>query len=1116
MESRTLLTSAAVSLQLQELAGDTTPGVITVGEEFDVHFHVEDTVNTQAVFSGYADVEFDASYFEVVGDLTYDTDYSAGQTGTTDNETGLIDELGASALSFTPPNETQIASIRFRAKQSGTSIISTNVGEAGLSEITSFDAGLSGDLRNDTTYGSLSVVVAGSEPSVELSVSPTSIAEAAGAATVTATLSETSTQDVTVDLAFSGTATLSSDYMRTGTQIVIPAGSTSGTVTVTAVQDSLDEADETIVVDISSVTNGTELGTQQVTTTITDDDVAPSVTLGISPATIAEATGSATLTATLSAVSGNDVTVNLAFSGIATLTDDYTRTGTQIVIPAGQTAGSVTVTSVQDSLDEADEMIVVDINSVTNGIESGTQQVTTTIIDDDDPVGIDQPVLHYTFDTDATDSSVSGLNGTITGSPVFETVAGAGVVTFNNPAGSSVATEYVTIPDNSILQSLADQSFTVAIRYLSTDAAQTNGRLFGNGNGGANTSGIAHTYNRGVSASSATFLSDGTRGFDSFPDADGNAAAITTDGEFHWAVTTVDRANGLAKTYVDDVLISAVSIVDLQTVSFNGISIGRHSSDPKFGARGTSVDDFRIYDQALSPAEVLELVAGVGLDFGDAPVPYPTANDSEFAEFTEFADTPTQVAGTLDGVPFTITINSPSNGYHFFGSTFDNSSDSFSDPAVFTPASTDLDSLEIRKNQSSLSDTTLVIEFAEPVVDPTLLLLSFEDYLWDFSATAATPQFLSGNDQFQVVGSIVRDVTGSNADGTASGSVRFNGTFTSITAELRSTSADADLGQIQIYGRAAAIAADDGAAHVAVGPTLGATRDSEPNGIPSQLADSDGADEDGVTFGVIVPEPAASYSLDGSAVDASGSADGVLTGDASFVTLPDGRQALSTSSGSYVAIPEADAFKPGNSSFSASLQFRLEQEQFGLTFAPLLTIQGGDFSEGAILSVSKATVFGDVLALSLHDGSASQVIRFDSNVSLLDAWHDVSYTVDRTAGLVSLYLDGHLVAAEALTVGSIDPSQDLLLGQYDFGFARNGLPRFVGGQGLLLDDVRIFDDALSAAQVATLAGTNTVAPGSIRVGDLGSIVTVNVQNAPSADYSEFRDLNGLRVRLSDR
>ena len=57
---------------------------------------------------------------------------------------------------------------------------------------------------------------------------------------------------MTVTLGFSGTATNGADYTRSGTSIVIPAGSTTGSITLTGVDDALDEADETVVVDITA------------------------------------------------------------------------------------------------------------------------------------------------------------------------------------------------------------------------------------------------------------------------------------------------------------------------------------------------------------------------------------------------------------------------------------------------------------------------------------------------------------------------------------------------------------------------------------------------------------------------------------------------------------------------------------------------------------------------------------------------------------------------------------------------------------------------------------------------------------------------------------------------
>jgi Calx-beta domain len=151
------------------------------------------------------------------------------------------------------------------------------------------------------------------------------------------------------------------------------------------VQDALDENNETVIVDITNVINGAENGVQQQTTTITDDDPPPSVTLAVDNANIAEAAGVATFTATLSAISGLPVTVDLGFGGTATFTSDYTRSGVQIVIPAGNLTGTITVTAVQDALDENNETVIVDITNVANGTESGVQQQTTTITDDDPP-----------------------------------------------------------------------------------------------------------------------------------------------------------------------------------------------------------------------------------------------------------------------------------------------------------------------------------------------------------------------------------------------------------------------------------------------------------------------------------------------------------------------------------------------------------------------------------------------------------------------------------------------------------------------------------------------------------------------------------------------------------
>ena len=224
------------------------------------------------------------------------------------------------------------------------------------------------------------------------------MAETGGVATVTATLSAVSGQAVTVDLGFTGTATAATTTPRSGVQIVIAAGSTERYGDADGGSGRVGRGGRDDRGGHDGVTNGTEDGVQQVTATITDDDPAPTVVLSLAGSPMAEAGGVATVTATLSAVSGQAVTVDLGFTGTATMTDDYTRSGAQIVIAAGSTERPVTLTAVQDALDEADETIVVDITAVTNGVEYGAQQVSATIADDDagpfgEPVAPGSPMV---------------------------------------------------------------------------------------------------------------------------------------------------------------------------------------------------------------------------------------------------------------------------------------------------------------------------------------------------------------------------------------------------------------------------------------------------------------------------------------------------------------------------------------------------------------------------------------------------------------------------------------------------------------------------------------------------------------------------------------------------
>ena len=103
-------------------------------------------------------------------------------------------------------------------------------------------------------------------PTVSLSCADSSLAEDGGTLACSLTLSRTWGQAIDVTVAYSGTATASTDYTGDTAAHTITAGNTSTSWTITGVSDGDNaESDEEIVIEILAVTNGTENGTQSVT-----------------------------------------------------------------------------------------------------------------------------------------------------------------------------------------------------------------------------------------------------------------------------------------------------------------------------------------------------------------------------------------------------------------------------------------------------------------------------------------------------------------------------------------------------------------------------------------------------------------------------------------------------------------------------------------------------------------------------------------------------------------------------------------------------------------------------------------------------------------------------------
>lgn len=221
-------------------------------------------------------------------------------------------------------------------------------------------------------------------PSIAFSSSAQTVSESASTVTVKVTLSAASTSAVQASLVFGGNAKSPADYAAPPTTVTIPAGSTSVNLSLSLVDDALDEAGETLTLTLASPSNA-DLGTKtQHTVTITDNDPTPTVSFATASASIGEAGGGLTVQINLSAVSGRTVSVPISFSG-STATDpaDYTSSTKKVTISAGASSGSLRLTVKNDQKNESDEKIFVNMGTPTAANKGAVIKQTVTIVDND-------------------------------------------------------------------------------------------------------------------------------------------------------------------------------------------------------------------------------------------------------------------------------------------------------------------------------------------------------------------------------------------------------------------------------------------------------------------------------------------------------------------------------------------------------------------------------------------------------------------------------------------------------------------------------------------------------------------------------------------------------------
>jgi Calx-beta domain/FG-GAP-like repeat/FG-GAP repeat len=219
-------------------------------------------------------------------------------------------------------------------------------------------------------------------------------------ATFTLTLSAPSVQDVFVVAATAnGTAagnTFPADFQRFNfSPVVIPAGSTTGTVTVFVNGDIIIEPDETFFVNLSQPQNATIADAQGLGTILNDD--LTSVQFSTNSATVSEANGSVQLTVNRVGDLSVPLTAFYAtFDGTASERSDYTAALGTLRFAPGEATKTLTVLITDDALVESPETFIVSLTG-RDGAPTNQPSAVVVTINSDDAVAGPNPVDSSAF-----------------------------------------------------------------------------------------------------------------------------------------------------------------------------------------------------------------------------------------------------------------------------------------------------------------------------------------------------------------------------------------------------------------------------------------------------------------------------------------------------------------------------------------------------------------------------------------------------------------------------------------------------------------------------------------------------------------------------------------------
>ena len=299
----------------------------------------------------------------------------------------------------------------------------------------------------DSIVGTASTLATVGIAATDANAAETLGTQTANNGTFTITRTGSTVAALTVSLAVTGTATNGSDYNRLPTTVTIPVGQASTTLTLTPIDDTLTEGNETATITLANssayIVDATKTSG---TVTIADNDrVLPSVSIVASDAVAAETRSGQTANRgqfTISRTGATTAALTLAYSvsGTATNGSDYSRLTGTVTIPVGRSSVTLSVSPVDDSLVEGTETVVVTLNAgAAISVDATRGSASIDILDNDVSVRANDNFADSRVLT-GTSVTVTGSNATATaeaGEPNPAGVSGGKSVWWNWTASSS-------------------------------------------------------------------------------------------------------------------------------------------------------------------------------------------------------------------------------------------------------------------------------------------------------------------------------------------------------------------------------------------------------------------------------------------------------------------------------------------------------------------------------------------------------------------------------------------------------------------------------------------------------------------------------------------------------